>query len=381
LACDEIILYNKVVMSTYKLIQDIEAEDHILGPLTLRQFIFALISIFCFYISFILITKHVEFLLVAFLPPALFFGFFAVPFGRDQPTEVWALAKIRYFLKPRKRLWDQSGVKELVTITVPKKIERHLTNGLNQYEVESRLTALASTLDSRGWAIKNANLGVSINSMAASDSDPDRLLDIQGTAVEVPEEQIPIEADVLDETNSPVAQHFDEIITETSQAHRQQLINQMNAPATDPIIENDKQWFMPHSNNSQPTVTAPLVLAQDVTADEEALSEHIKAQRNSQQIYYGNLRTIQPLGYQSRTEPQNQTQVVTPALPTTADPRFPTQQQVVNDQSTQQLTDQPDPAIISLANNNDFNVDTIAREAKRAKDNELGDQEVVISLH
>src|ERR1035437_7327838 len=105
-------------MATYKLIQDIEAEDKILGPLTLRQFIFALVAVFLFYICFILVTKHVLFLLVLFLPPALFCAFFAVPFGQDQPTEVWALAKLRFWFEPRRRLCNQSGVKQLVTITV-----------------------------------------------------------------------------------------------------------------------------------------------------------------------------------------------------------------------------------------------------------------------
>ncbi|MGH7193938.1 MAG: PrgI family protein, partial [Candidatus Saccharimonadales bacterium] len=102
-------------MATYKLIQDIEAEDHILGPLTLRQFIFAMLAAFCLYICFIAVTKHFPVLLAIFLPPALFFTFFAFPWGRDQPTEVWALAKLRFFFKPRKRIWNQSGLKELVT--------------------------------------------------------------------------------------------------------------------------------------------------------------------------------------------------------------------------------------------------------------------------
>src|SRR5471030_1443257 len=118
-------------MSTYKVLQDIEAEDKILGPLTLRQFIYALIAALFLYISFICLTKGASYLLVLFLPPALFTGFFAFPFGKDQPTEVWALAKIRFLFKPRLRIWDQSGIKELVTVTVPKRIERVLTNGLN----------------------------------------------------------------------------------------------------------------------------------------------------------------------------------------------------------------------------------------------------------
>ena len=144
-------------MATYKLIQDIEAEDHVLGPLSFRQFVFALIAVFFGYMTFIVITKHVAVLALLFAPPALFFGFFALPFGRDQPTEIWALAVLRYWLKPRKRVWDQSGMKELVTINVPKKVEHIYTDGLSQTEVKSRLNALANTLDSRGWAVKNVN--------------------------------------------------------------------------------------------------------------------------------------------------------------------------------------------------------------------------------
>src|SRR5882757_7957575 len=109
-------------MSTYKVIQDIEAEDHILGPLSLRQFIFGLIAAFCFYFCYLVISKHIGFLVALFLPPGIFAAFFAIPFGGDQPTEIWALAKIRFWFKPRKRIWDQTGVKELVSVTAPKKV-------------------------------------------------------------------------------------------------------------------------------------------------------------------------------------------------------------------------------------------------------------------
>src|SRR5580704_13538668 len=144
-------------MATYKVIQDIEAEDKLVGPLSLRQFIYAAIAALCAYLSFVSLTKGAAFLLVIFVPVMLFTGFFAAPLGGDQPTEVWALAKIRFFIKPRRRIWDQSGVKDLVNITVPKKIEKAFSNGLSQSEVHSRLRALASTIDSRGWVIKNVN--------------------------------------------------------------------------------------------------------------------------------------------------------------------------------------------------------------------------------
>src|SRR6185295_1780581 len=108
-------------MAQYKVIQDVEAEDKLLGPLTLRQFIYAGITAILLYLSYFAATHSATFLIIIFFPFALVTGFFAFPWGRDQPTEVWALAKVRFLLKPRRRIWDQSGAKELVTITAPKK--------------------------------------------------------------------------------------------------------------------------------------------------------------------------------------------------------------------------------------------------------------------
>ena len=86
-------------MATYKVIQDIEAEDKLLGPLTLKQFIYAIIVVVAGFIAFKLGTVK-WYLALPFLPPMAFFGILAAPLGRDQPTEVWVLAKIRYFFKP-----------------------------------------------------------------------------------------------------------------------------------------------------------------------------------------------------------------------------------------------------------------------------------------
>ena len=209
-------------MATYKLIQNIEAEDKILGPLTLRQFIFALVAAFFGYLCFICIAKQVYFLLIIFAPPGLLMGFFAFPFGGDQPTEIWALAKLRFYFKPRKRIWDQSGAKEMVTITVPKKIERSFTDGLSETEVQSRLKALASTIDSRGWAIKNVNIdNYSPNPLATASTD--RLLDIASVPNTVPETIIQASDDILDENNNPIAQQFDSMIAQSTQRYRQEL--------------------------------------------------------------------------------------------------------------------------------------------------------------
>ena len=55
-------------MATYKVIQDIEAEDKLIGPLTLRQFIYAGICAVTLYLSYLAIAKGAAFMVVLFLP-------------------------------------------------------------------------------------------------------------------------------------------------------------------------------------------------------------------------------------------------------------------------------------------------------------------------
>lgn len=340
-------------MATYKLLQDIEAEDHILGPLTLRQFVFALITCFLLWLCFFVTTKGAAFLLVILLPPTIFFGFFSLPLGRDQPTEIWALAKLRYFFKPRRRVWNQDGVKELVTITAPRKVEPVLTNGLSQTEVKSRLQALADTLDTRGWAIKNVNTATYTPPyMGAANSD--RLLEVASMPHPVADVALPASADMFDDDNSPIAQQFDEMIGESSQAHRQQLIDQMNG--VQQAQPSNDYWFM--NGNAQAASSIPMTQATNISREEEkALTNELKAKSAPRPSPYSNLRTVQPLG----TQP--------PAI------------QADNPNISAPVTATPDPAILSLAKNDDLNVSTLAREARRANGEDLDSDEVVIPLH
>ncbi|MEK7594238.1 MAG: PrgI family protein [Patescibacteria group bacterium] len=354
-------------MATYKLIQDIEAEDHILGPLSLRQFLFALVAVFLFYICFILLTKGVFFMLVVFLPPALFCAFFAVPFGRDQPTEIWALAKLRFWFRPRQRVWNQSGVKELVTINVPKKIEKVFTNGLDQTQVKSRLNALANTIDSRGWAVKHVDFGTySIQPDMASD----RLINLSAMPQQVPNYETYAADDILDASNNPIAKQFDTMITQSSQSHRQQLIDQLNdvAPAATPQSSTpaaNNTWFAGQAAAAPlaaPVAAAPV--AEDPTAEAE-LSEQLAERSNTSHVSLNNMHTLKtadPAAGASNAQDDQQTD-----------------EQAISDNASASVTSSGDPAIISLAKNNDLNVSTLAREAQKAKGG--GDNEVVVSLH
>jgi hypothetical protein len=372
--------YTGVQMATYKVIQDVEAEDKLVGPLTLRQFIYAGIAALSLYLGFLSATKHAAFMLVIFIPVAAATGFFAFPWGKDQPTEVWALAKIRFFLKPRRRIWDQSGAKELVTITVPKRVERHLTNGLDQDEVRSRLNALANTIDSRGWAIKNVNVNMSAPQTSGDLGGSDRLVEASSLPQEVSNVDVRASDDILDAYANPVAQHFDSMITASSAAHRQQLIDQMQQPATPQQTPVQTQqppadyWFM--NTPQQSTVPGQATFANDPivvpgaqtqpalvpqaaipTAEEEALVEKFKEENSSHTVAYGNMKTV-------KTPEQLASEARAAVVAAAAKPP---------------VTPRNQAAIINLASNDDLDVATIARQAHKQADLS-SNGEVVITL-
>ena len=385
-------------MATYKVIQDIEAEDKLVGPLTLRQFIYACIAALCLYLSFLAITKHAAFMIVLFLPIAVTTGFFAFPWGQDQPTEVWALAKIRFLMKPRRRIWDQSGAKELVTITAPKMVDHVFTNGLSQDEVRSRLAALASTIDSRGWAVKNVNVNLEAP-MVSPGYASDRLVPASSLPQEVNSVDVRASDDMLDEHSNPVAQHFDSMIAAASTAHHQQLMAQMQQPTpapmssasaaaaatpmpvstpvavgTQPQQQPADYWFM-HPAATVPgqatfadtpvivpgaqTVTASAPQAAMPTADEEALVSKLRAENGSQTVAYGHMKMVKT---PQQLAAEEAAQRAAAAAAATSKPPVTPKEQAV---------------IMSLANNDDLDVATIARQAQQAKQD---DGEVVISL-
>lgn len=205
-------------MASYKVIQDIEAEDKILGPLSLRQFIYAGVTIALGFIAFRLFIAQIWYIAIIFLPPMLFFGLLAAPLGAQQSSEIWLLAKIKFFVFPKKRIWSQDGIQELVTITVPKKIEKQLTKGYSESEEQSRLKALADTMDTRGWVIKN----VATPFMSGSN---DRLFDID-VANNIGDDG----DDMFDSRANPQATRLEQMLQQNLQTKREDLLEKVNAP-------------------------------------------------------------------------------------------------------------------------------------------------------
>lgn len=377
-------------MATYKVIQDIEAEDKLLGPFTLRQFIYLIIVAVSLFIGYRLALVQ-WFLVLPLLPHTIFFALLAAPIGREQSSEIWLLAKIRFIIKPRRRIWDQTGIKELVTITAPKKIEKTLTKQLSQTEVRSRLETLANTIDSRGWAIKNVNVNLFAQAAYANMGNSDRLVDASTIPQQVPSFDVTPGDDMLDERNNPTAQNLDKMINASSKARRNQLVAQMKqasqppaggqpGPASQQPSSQPGAGFMgtagampqPASFPGSNLVTPQLPPAQQQPAQrpqssrplsEEELLEKIHAEKEKPKNY-GHMRVIKPIEEQ---EAETKAKAAQAAQQPAAPPP---------------VTPPPDPAILELANNDDLNVATIAREAhKQTKGKQLPDDEVVISLH
>ena len=407
-------------MASYKVIQNVEAEDKILGPLTLRQFIYAGMAAIFLYLTYFVATHNAGFMAAVFLPFAAVLSFFAFPWGRDQPTEVWALAKIRFLMKPRRRIWDQSGVKELVTVTAPKAENIDYTNGLSQTEVRSRLRALADTIDSRGWALKNASVSMYGQPSLLGQAGSDRLLNASTLPQPMISSDVQPSDDMLDEKSNPVARNMENMIEASAKAHREKIMENLRqeAPAPTPAQPPaNNYWFL--NQPAQPTnipsnmVTfntqvvepgmdeseLPTGIPGQPTEDEQKLVQELEAHKKEMPMtaYYGHLHTVQPLSAQHRTAPVAPPQQaaptmpgmppqtampVTPGAPYGAPMAAPTTPVAAPPQAPAApapppVTPAQQAAILQLANNDDLNVATLAREAKRSGEQD----EVVIKLH
>lgn len=383
-------------MATYKVLQDIEAEDKLFGPLTLKQFIFAGITIALGYFSFVILASgapiFIKVILISvLLPPILVFGFLAAPIGRDQPNDIWMLARLRFLFKPRTRIWNQDGISDLVTITAPKKEIAIQTKDFTQDEVKSRLKALANTVDSRGWAVKNVNTNLFAQpGYLTNTTSSDRLIDPANLPQEVSNIEILASDDMLDTANNSKAQQLNQLMQQSTAQHKQQVIAHMSGQQAAQPPQNTSQdyWFLnqpaapdaplpqdyatfasqqvvaPGAEDARPAATA--------TADEEALVHKVvEESQRAREHGLDHIKVLQPL------HDRDGNLIPQPA----PDPVTPPAQSTLTTQSQPATRQDPvDPAILGLAQNDDLNIATIARQAEKiSKPNDDG--EVVISLH
>lgn len=208
-------------MAIYKVPQDVEAEDKLIGPFGFRQFIYLIIVAFACFVAFLL--AKISIVLIAIpLPFIVFFTAIALPLRKDQPTEVYLAALLQFYLKPKKRMWMPDGVLSTVDIIAPKIVEERRTKDLTQDEALERLNSLAQIMDTRGWAARGV-FNPDVNSTAPTQLSDQALADAA-------------EPDILDDSGIS-AQAFDHLIDVQKAQQRQAVqermrVAQEQAPST-----------------------------------------------------------------------------------------------------------------------------------------------------
>ncbi|MEO5690735.1 MAG: PrgI family protein, partial [Candidatus Saccharimonadales bacterium] len=100
-------------MASYKVPQDVEADDKLIGPFSFRQFIYIIVACLAGGAAWFLSQIFIGLIIIP-LPVILLFGALALPLRKDQPMEIYLVAMVRFFLKPRIRLWQPEGQVNLV---------------------------------------------------------------------------------------------------------------------------------------------------------------------------------------------------------------------------------------------------------------------------
>lgn len=254
-------------MATYKVPQDVEAEDKLLGPFTFRQFIYLLISAAGIAIIFGLFQIF-PLLAIIPIPFTFFFLILALPIKKDQPMEVYLASIASFYLKPNTRRWTPGQKETTIKITAPKIVEKPRARNITEEEASTRLSFLSNLVDSEGYAIRgNSNFN---EDFIAENNDI---------------------VDILDQDSN---QNINQMIAKEQQNRHAALISNMKA-----AISNADQ-------NLPPTFT------------------------------------------------QNNTQT-----------QFTTQPQYVNGFINQTSASQINQGLQNLANNQDFTIDTISKQANR----------------
>lgn len=332
-------------MAVYKVAQDVEADDKLIGPFSFRQFIYLIIVAIAIALAWGLSRLFIGLAIIP-LPIIVFFGALALPLRKDQPMEIYLAAIVSFYLKPRRRLWIPDGVESLIEITTPKVVEIQRTKALSQTEAERRLSYLADIADTGGWAIRHAaDPFVGTNTSLTTDT----LIAAQQTE------------DVLDD-NGGISHTFDTMITQSDERRRQEMVSRMHSAAVQPPAQAPQQApYIPPIADPYAALPAQPVIP---TATPIAPDPSVTFNPYPTEIHQA---VINPLG------------APTPAL-----------QPVQSTQAAIQRTDAPittsekevSPDIINLASNSDLSIETIQREANRIqKKHDLEDGgEVFISL-
>ena len=355
-------------MAQYKVPQDVEAEDKLLGPFTFRQFIYILIAFALAGVAFLFFNIFPVLVIIP-VPFIIFLLVLALPLKKDQPMETYLAAVISFYTKPHKRIWEPGEPESTIVITAPKKVEERRTKDLNGEEASRRLSFLADIVDTEGYAIKggNSQLSDEINAEASTVEDifdtsqNYRLTQALQTNTDAHHEMLVEQMrQAIDNTHSlagatATINKFNEpISSQPAPAVAQTITVAPIQPSMTPVAPAMPRATLPTPGTIPTSATAPSPVVQPLPVAPPLPT---------------------PISEPEEVEPEQQNDpiIVQPTIETSSPEPEPVVEEVPKEKT------EPNQGIIDLANNSDFSIETIAKQAKRI--NEKNDGEVYISLH
>lgn len=344
-------------MATYKVPQDVEAEDKLLGPFTFRQFIYLLISAAGIAVIFGLFQI---FPLLAIIPVPVvgFFLILALPLKKDQPMEVYLASIASFYLKSNKRLWTPGQKESTIKITAPKIVEKPRARNITEEEASTRLSFLSNLVDSEGYSIRN-NSNFNEDFIAETNDVPDILDQNSNQTINqmIAREQENRHANIVSNMKAAISS-ADQLLPPPSP--------QMNQSQVD--SSNPFQAAIQNLQQGNTTSYQPAAYPQNFAPSPQAYSQNTYPQNFTPNPQYNQQFFNQP-----PIPPQPQFYPNTPFAPQQNYPNPPyppgptqaTPPQYINGFINQNLNPEVNQGFQNLANNQDFTIDTISKQANR----------------
>jgi hypothetical protein len=223
-------------MGQYKVPQDVEAEDKLVGFLTLKQFIYVVIGLAWGFVSYRLLSPLPFIFLIVGVPPTLIFLMLGLIQRQGQPFETYFVAMVSFYFKPRKRLWHKDPILEVFKLEQPKIVEDQ--NQRSTEEVRSKLDQIAQIVDTRGWAAKEPEIQEPEASHVIDMADR---LAIPQTATAPTTPTIEAKEDMLDMQNNPQASGLNVLMQNAVKNIRAEALTKMkSAPKTPSTSSGNK---------------------------------------------------------------------------------------------------------------------------------------------
>jgi hypothetical protein len=278
-------------MGQYKVPQDVEAEDKLIGPLSLRQFIYVVIGVVWAGLIFFILRPNnspspaVNYIIMALLIIPITGFFLLLGFGKrqEQSFEKYFVAFVRFYFVPRVRAWD----KDLSTVQLIKE-EAQAPEVITEKNVpKSSLEQLALVMDTHGF-MKDPTIQLQdeSNQAAAYGQRVITPAQIAGNASNQTRTlQVTEQDDVLDAENPRSAQVNELLQNEEANIH-QQALDKIRANIKAPQAEVQQTISQPQTSSA--------ILKKAMLQSNNLTVQQLANEANSQELKEGQPIKISP---------------------------------------------------------------------------------------